>query len=64
MMNDCRLFTIAEVAKRLRVSRSWLDRARREGRFAGELHLGKRVLFSEQSLNEWLAEQAKQPEAA
>lgn len=58
------LLSLAEVAARLRVSRSWVSRARREGRFAPELQLGKRVVIAETALAEWLAEQAKQPEAA
>lgn len=64
MNTDDRLFTVAEVASRLRVSRSWLDRARREGRFAAEIQVGSRVLFSEQALAAWLAERTQRAEAA
>lgn len=58
------LLSLAEVAERLRVSRSWVSRARREGRFAPEIQLGKRVVIAETALADWLAGQVGQPEAA
>lgn len=58
------ILTVDEVADRLRVSRAWLSKARREGVFAPEIKLGGRVVFRETDLQAWLVDQTFRPQAA
>lgn len=54
------LLNVEEAAKRLRLSKSTLDKARREGAGPPFVRLGRRVLYTTHDLDAWIAANRRQ----